>query len=129
SPATDVYALGVMLAELLDDGGGLAARDARFGEIVRRARDEDPSRRYEHAGAMADALDATLCDRPAANTSRRGNAWSRVEGMAMAAVVVLIVGLQFASALQREASPLAAEVPPSVADSSPSPGSSASVDS
>jgi Tfp pilus assembly protein PilF len=58
TPASDVYSLGVILAELQGDG------DARLNRIITRATAEQPAQRYPAAEALAQDLDAYLEGRP-----------------------------------------------------------------
>jgi WD40 repeat protein len=58
-PAADVFALGVILAELLSVAPP-AQRPRPLVAIADRAREEDPSRRYATAAALADDLTAWL---------------------------------------------------------------------
>ncbi|MBW8722182.1 MAG: protein kinase [Polaromonas sp.] len=59
SVQVDVYALGVMLAELVDDPG-----DADLAAVIARARAADPAQRYASADVLADEVERWLRHEP-----------------------------------------------------------------
>jgi tetratricopeptide (TPR) repeat protein/predicted Ser/Thr protein kinase len=63
--ATDVYALGLMLRELLAAGEKIArAPSGDLARVLAKATEEQPERRYEGAAAFADDLQRLLDGRP-----------------------------------------------------------------
>lgn len=110
SVQSDIYALGVMAAELLPALPGLRAAD--LAAIIARARHADPARRYAHASDLADDLAAWLRGdavqaRPLGPWPRAGR-WLRrhwlgtlAAAAGSMAVVALGVGLWHAHEVQR----------------------------
>ena len=115
TPASDVYSVGVVLAEML---GGSAPPP--LAKILERALAEDPAARYPSAREMAEALaraelDAGDASAPAAELRRPGPASTRVRRLSprvnvnpserrryrglLAAVALLLVGMIAAAIL------------------------------
>lgn len=54
TPASDVFSMGVILSEMLADGG---QADARWGPILKRCLEADPAKRTATAGELLAAID------------------------------------------------------------------------
>lgn len=97
SVQVDVYALGIMLTELLSEP------DADLAAIAARARADDPAQRYASADALADEIERWLRHEPVqarpAGPLRRVRLALRRHGRAWA-LGALIVGVVGALALQ-----------------------------
>lgn len=103
-PQQDVYSLGVILKELLEDPG-TASIDSKYQEIIDRSTLSNPSHRWADAGAMLEALrssrlpsnatDQSIAETPATATAA---GFSSRRSMVLAAtlfVAILVAGVFF----------------------------------
>jgi serine/threonine-protein kinase len=103
STAWDVYALGVMLRELVATGdAGHSVLDRDLAAICRRATERDPALRYGTAAALADDLAAWLRGEPVAArpgpSLRRARHFGRRHPFPVAGAVWTIVALAIIAA-------------------------------
>lgn len=95
--ATDVYALGLLLSELVAD----AVHTRDLERIVAQATEEEPARRYPSVEALLDDVQRFRDGRPVA--ARRGGAWYRaakfVRRNRLASAAALLLALALAGGL------------------------------
>lgn len=58
---TDIYAVGVLINELLNGGSGLRVNSADFRPVIDRCIQIDPGNRYQDINELADALQEVWC--------------------------------------------------------------------
>jgi eukaryotic-like serine/threonine-protein kinase len=102
SARSDVFALGIVLRDLLVDAGDAAAMPTTLrrccARVVARCLDPDPAERYADAGALARDLEHVRCGRRPTRKAPWARIWRR-HRRALAAVAVGVSLLAGAAAL------------------------------
>ncbi|RFF29359.1 serine/threonine-protein kinase [Wenzhouxiangella sediminis] len=118
--ASDIWQLGHLLEDLLEDSPGADALPADLSAIVQRATQAAPEDRYASASAMAADIEAWLGARPVAARNggpvyrlsrfvRRNRALSAVSVLALLVIVVGGAWLTWQLALERDRARMQAE--------------------